>query len=245
MLVIDDESFLCRRRLSEAVMTPYVGDESLDATTDAVVVDDDGELSNDATNHKSPVRLSIVVSRTPASASTATPPSLPKSSSQQQHNSSPVTTNDGEIVIVTSAVDDEHATNRILFPSDATSFTGNNNDIDIQQQVNYNSIAVENHASSDMNVSAAVKSSVKFADNINGVETASNNPTAEITENITDIETLLNNPPTLLRFWAQKKGHVNVAPRPRYFVFCRGVLTYFTDEHGQPQSPPYGKTYRG
>lgn len=48
--------------------------------------------------------------------------------------------------------------------------------------------------------------------------------------------------PKMLKFSAQKKGHVNVGMKPRYFVVHSGILNYYLS---QSDSPPYGKDLKG
>jgi hypothetical protein len=49
-------------------------------------------------------------------------------------------------------------------------------------------------------------------------------------------------PPSALKFWAQKKGHVNVGMKPRYFVVHGGTLNYYLSES---DTPPFGKDLKG
>lgn len=48
--------------------------------------------------------------------------------------------------------------------------------------------------------------------------------------------------PALVKFWAQKKGHVNVGMKARYFVLHAGTLSYYLSA---TETPPYGKDLKG
>jgi hypothetical protein len=52
----------------------------------------------------------------------------------------------------------------------------------------------------------------------------------------------INAPPSPLKFEAQKKGHVNVGMKSRYFVVHGGTLSYYVSSS---DTPPYGKDLKG
>ena len=67
--------------------------------------------------------------------------------------------------------------------------------------------------------------------------TSSASPTASVSVRNAPITA-----PAPIKFWTQKKGHINLGMKPRYFVLHAGLLSYYVESI---DTPPFGKDFKG